>query len=326
MEASWPTPTGMREVAESKKNPFLPTFTVRIPPAQLFQSGFISKGRPARACRTTGVTSGLSYGVQKFADSSPRDLRQPTMNTLLRSVGAPTSQALIGSGFSTLYSFRTISSAASNMAAYFSCRIPGTFSRTKAFGLISFTNLKKSKISEFRASSTSRFPMVLKPWQGGPPARTSKAPLATPDFSSNSLPLVCPISKFRCFALGKFRECAFRARESLSTPETTLKPARAAPRLMPPQPQKRSMSFGVEPCFITLLRQLDKQTEIIHDDVKRPYCSSAPFSLGALASSGGITMAAATLSSVSRSRSLTPMVARPAARTDLVSMRMILPN
>ena len=45
-------------------------------------------------------------------------------------------------------------------------------------------------------------------------------------------------------------------------------------------------------------------------------------------------MAAVTLSasiasflfSCSRSRSFTPMAARPAARTDLVSMRMVLPN
>jgi hypothetical protein len=43
-------------------------------------------------------------------------------------------------------------------------------------------------------------------------------------------------------------------------------------------------------------------------------------------SSGGMTTAAATLSSESRSRSFTPDVLRPAERTDLVSMRMILPN
>lgn len=40
----------------------------------------------------------------------------------------------------------------------------------------------------------------------------------------------------------------------------------------------------------------------------------------------GMVMAAATLSSWSRSRSFTPWVLRPAARTCMVSMRMILPN
>jgi hypothetical protein len=39
-----------------------------------------------------------------------------------------------------------------------------------------------------------------------------------------------------------------------------------------------------------------------------------------------MTTAAATLSSDSRSRSFTPDVLRPAERTDLVSMRMILPT
>jgi hypothetical protein len=56
------------------------------------------------------------------------------------------------------------------------------------------------------------------------------------------------------------------------------------------------------------------------------YWISAPFSLGSLGSSGGITVALATLSSVSRFRRRTPLVLRPALRTDFVSMRMILPN
>ena len=60
--------------------------------------------------------------------------------------------------------------------------------------------------------------------------------------------------------------------------------------------------------------------------VRGLYCSSVPPSVPALDSSGGITVALATLSSVSRSRSLTPEVERPAERTLLVSMRMILPN
>src|SRR5262249_2774746 len=56
------------------------------------------------------------------------------------------------------------------------------------------------------------------------------------------------------------------------------------------------------------------------------YCNNVPFSCSVLDSSGGMTTAAATWSSESRSRSLTPEVERPAERTDLVSMRMILPN
>jgi hypothetical protein len=53
------------------------------------------------------------------------------------------------------------------------------------------------------------------------------------------------------------------------------------------------------------------------------YYSSVPFSGWVLGSSG--VMAAATWSSWPRLRSLTPEVLRPAERTCLVSMRMILP-
>lgn len=55
------------------------------------------------------------------------------------------------------------------------------------------------------------------------------------------------------------------------------------------------------------------------------YCSSVPVSGSIFASSGGITTAAATRSPSSRFNSLTPCVERPAARTVLVSIRMILP-
>src|SRR5215475_15466799 len=55
------------------------------------------------------------------------------------------------------------------------------------------------------------------------------------------------------------------------------------------------------------------------------YCNNVPFSASCLASSGGMTTAAATLSSDSRLSNLTPCVERPASRMLLVSMRMILP-
>lgn len=63
-----------------------------------------------------------------------------------------------------------------------------------------------------------------------------------------------------------------------------------------------------------------------HPPRLKNYCKSVPSSGCALASSGGITTAAATLSWSSRSSSFTPIVLRPAARIDLVSMRIILPN
>ncbi len=51
-------------------------------------------------------------------------------------------------------------------------------------------------------------------------------------------------SPVKCAAPGKFLACISIARESKSTAPATSNPARAAPKLRPPAPQNRSITFG----------------------------------------------------------------------------------
>src|ERR1017187_4786915 len=88
---------------------------------------------------------------------------------------------------------------------------------------------------------------------------------------------------------------------------------------------RRSRAFSVGIVGIVVPQPFSLE-HVIATLYQQDHCSRVPFSGWTLASSGGITTAAATLSSVSRLRSLTPEVLRPALRMVLVSMRMILPK
>ena len=91
-------------------------------------------------------------------------------------------------------------------------------------------------------SSTIRFPATEKPWHGGPPIMMS---IDFP-FRKNRVSEGSKLERSACKTWLVLWLClkVHMASFHTSIPNNTLKPALSNPREKPPQPQKRSITFG----------------------------------------------------------------------------------
>ena len=175
-----------------------------------------------------------------------RDESRPT-NRRSRLCGTPKSAALsVRTGAVITYpgsSFCQRSRACWKIAAVAPDCIPGTFSMRNAFGRSSSTSRTNSLTSVFLESRTSRVPMWLNPWQGGPPA-TRSISRSVPS-RPRSFSLLRSVTEVQIASpYGKFRSCVATWYPSRSTAKTTSKPACSRPKERPPAPAKKSTAMG----------------------------------------------------------------------------------
>jgi len=99
--------------------------------------------------------------------------------------------------------------------------------------------------NRFRGSVELLFPIQLNPWQGGPPTTPARLrPVLPRTFLSRS-PVSVETSSSRWRVFGKLSRCVPIASGSFSTAQQTENPARAAPRLSPPAPLNKSITFNL---------------------------------------------------------------------------------
>src|ERR1039457_7288260 len=124
---------------------------------------------------------------------------------------------------------------------------PRTFSNTKYDAFSSTTRRTKWSTSEFRGSSSARLPIMLKPWHGAPPKRTSTGRSPMREWSRIYLPSISATLRQMAAQSGKLNSCVAQWIGSYSTAAATSNPACSKPRLIPPAPANRSTPMGLFP-------------------------------------------------------------------------------
>ena len=166
----------------------------------------------------------------------------PKTKILFLFVGAPKSEASRTIGPTMVHLAPSEEIALSSMGLFAGKAKPGTFSIKKNAGFTSATTRKNSRRRDRLGSSGDCLPMLLKPWQGGPPI-TPSTPFGSSSF--RTLGVSDATSALRNRAFGKLVANELERIGSISTARDVLNPAFFEPKASPPQPEKRSRRVGI---------------------------------------------------------------------------------